>query len=80
MGWGESRQGWVPEIRGVVHFVVVAGQAIVAEWALAAIWVEGLSGDFMVGVVVLGVEASQEAVADDSHSDSEDIYFVELDV
>ena len=80
MGWGEARQGWVPEIRGGVPFVVVAVLAIVAEWALAAIWVEGLSGDFMVGVVVLGVEASQEEVADDSHSDGEDIYFVELDV
>ena len=80
MGWGESRQGWVPEIREVVPFAVVAVLAIVAEWALAAIWVEDLSGDFMVEVVVLGVEASQEVVADDSHSDGEDIYFVELDV
>lgn len=79
MGWGEARQELVPEIRGVVPFVVVAVLAIVAEWALSAIWVEGLSEDFKVGVAVLGVEDSQEVVADDSHSGGKDIYLVELD-
>jgi hypothetical protein len=34
----------------------------------------------MVGVVVLGVEASQEVVADDSHSDRKAIYFVKVDM
>lgn len=79
MGWGEARQELVPETRGVVPFVVKDVLAIVAEWALAALWAEGLLGDFMVGVVVLEVEAPQEVAADDSHSDGRVIYFVKAD-
>ncbi len=79
MGWGEARQELVPETRGVVPFVVKVVLAIVAEWALAALWAEGLLEDFMVGVVVLEVEASQEVAADDSHSDGKAIYFFKID-
>jgi hypothetical protein len=69
----------VPETWGVVPSAVKVVLAIVAVRALAALWAEGLLGGFMVGVVVLGVEASQEAVADGTNSDIKDIYFVKVD-
>jgi hypothetical protein len=53
---------------------------MVVEWTLAATWAEGLSGDFMVGTVVLGVEAPQEVAADDTNSDVKDIYSVKVDM
>jgi hypothetical protein len=33
-----------------------------------------------VGVVVVGVEVSQEVAADDTNSDVKDIYFVKVDM
>jgi hypothetical protein len=79
MGWGEARQELVPETRVAVPFIVKDVLAIVTEWALAALRAEGLWEDFMVGVVVLEVEASQEVAADDSHSDGKAIYFAKVD-
>ena len=65
IGWGEARQELFPEIWGSIPSVTKVVLAIVAEWALAVPWAEGLSEGFMVvaGASPVGLATAVVVVA-----------------